>query len=53
MDEVLFYCPCNSLSKIISNSIGFINSGSFVKKVILKKVILFTFECFILFILYI
>ena len=24
MDKVLFYCPCSSLSKILSNNMGFI-----------------------------
>jgi len=32
MDKVLFYCPGNSLSKNLSNDIGFINIGSLVKK---------------------
>ena len=32
MNTVLFYCPCNSLSKILLNKIGFINIGLLVKK---------------------
>jgi len=46
MYKVLFYCPCNSLSKNLSNDIGFINIGSLVI-VIFKINFLFTFECFI------
>jgi len=36
MDKVLFYCPCHSLSKILSNNIGFINIGSLVKNLLSK-----------------
>jgi len=36
MDKVLFYCPGNSLSKNLSNDMGFINIGSLVKKLFSK-----------------
>jgi len=37
MDKVLLFCPCNNLSKILVNVIGFINIGSLVTKLFSKQ----------------